>query len=294
MNKKWVIIDFSFLAYRAKFALRGLEFEDFPTGIIYGFFQQFRTILENPLINSNKVLICCDSKKSRRRDVYPSYKRGRFYEELSEEEALIMEAMYDQMTLLRKRILPAMGVPVYRQTGLEADDLMADIAKQLTKRKEAAVIVTADGDLYQCITPYVHWFDPARKTYHTQDSFLFLRSIDPSYWGQVKAIAGCSSDNVKGIMGVGETTAVKFLTGQLAPKSKRYQDILNGQEIIERNKPLVILPHKKTRKVKIRPPKYNIDAFFEACETYGLASFIKKRNVWTLLFGGSRTRKRRA
>ena len=55
--------------------------------------------------------------------------------------------------------------------------------------------------------------------------------IKPFEWHKVKAIAGCSSDNVKGVAGVGEITAIKYLKGELKKESKAHQNIINKLEI---------------------------------------------------------------
>jgi len=66
--------------------------------------------------------------------------------------------------------------------------------------------------------------------------------IAPSQWADVKAIAGCSSDGVEGVRGVGEKTAAKFLRGNLKPASKAHQAIVAGNNVWRRNLPLVRLP----------------------------------------------------
>ena len=69
--------------------------------------------------------------------------------------------------------------------------------------------------------------------------------VKPSFWPSVKAIAGCSGDNVRGIVGVGERTAVKFLKCELKDSSKKYRDIVEGTDTVRTNWPLVKLPYVK-------------------------------------------------
>lgn len=292
MSSPWVFIDISYLAHRARFALSGMEYEDFPTGIIYGFFEQLKFICQNPHINSNKVCLFFDSKKSYRRKLYPEYKKKR-KDSRTEEEKKQIELMYFQVRLLWKQILPDIGISTYRQTGLESDDIMAQAAMQVSLDNAAgegrrAIIITSDGDLYQCITQYVHWYDPGRDVYLTPRSFLRKKRIRASKWGEVKAIAGCSSDEVAGVPGVGEKSAIQFLLDELPKNYKRYQSIISpaGQAIIERNRQLVLLPHAKTKIVFLKPPAYDTDAFFHYCEKYGLLSFLKerKRRAWMRFF----------
>ena len=285
-------MDVSYLAHRARFALKNMEYEDFPTGIIFGFFEQFKSICQNPQINSNKVCLFFDSKKSYRRKLYPEYKRKRT-DSRTDEEKKQVELMYFQVKLLREEILPNIGLHVYRQTGLESDDIMAQAAKQIARSAPPneecqAVIITSDGDLYQCITPSVHWYDPGRNLYLTPASFYRKKGIESCAWGGVKAIAGCNSDEVKGVPGVGEKSAIQYLLFNLPKNHKRYQSIISpeGKAIISRNKQLVILPHQKTKPVELKEPVYNVPKFFHYCKRYGILSFLKKekKREWRRFF----------
>ena len=205
--------------------------------------------------------------------------------------------MYFQVKLLREEILPNIGLSVYRQTGLESDDLMAQAALQASEHyptggNRAAVIITSDGDLYQCITSSVHWYDPGRDLYLTPHSFFRKKGIASSEWGVVKAIAGCNSDEVKGIPGVGEKSAIQYLLGSLPSNHKRFQSIISseGKAIIARNKQLVILPHTKTKPIELKEPQYNEEAFLHYCTRYGLLSYLKKekRKAWHRLFNNNK------
>lgn len=286
---KWVIIDLSYLAHRARYGTKDLEYEDVPTGVLFGFFEQLRTICAHHHIRSNRVLICADSKKSIRKKTFPGYKSKR-YDAMTEEEQKILSAMRDQVLLLRKVILPEIGIPIYRQTGLESDDLMAALAQQLDKKKEQGVLVTGDGDLFQCITEYVHWFDPMRNRYLIPAWFERQKKIAPSRWGEVKCIGGCTSDSVPGVTNVKEKTAIAYLNGTLPAHYARYKSIESkaGQDAIARNRSLVILPHEKTKPVKLKEPEMNIDAFWSMCERYGLQSYLQKtkKKEWEDFFKG--------
>lgn len=292
---KWVFIDMSFLAYRALHATGGLEFEDIPTGIIFGFFSQLRMICNDPLVQSNRVAIFCDSRTSFRADVYPEYKAKR-REELTEKQKAERErirTMRIQQNVLEREILPALGFPIYRQEGLESDDLIAHAAKEAMKEAAfggplpRAVMITSDGDLYQCINGAVHWYDSQRKKYFDLDSFKEKHGISPQQWGEVKTIGGCSSDNVAGVPGVGETTAIKYLLGNLPQHHKTYEAIRSkaGKKIRARNVELVQLPHYKTKRFLLQEPKYDPDAFFSMCEKYGLKTFLDERKSWMSFFG---------
>jgi DNA polymerase-1 len=295
MNKPWVLADTSYLAYRAMHSVGYLSFEDIPTGVIFGFLTQLRALCEDSRINSNRVLLFFDSFKSKRRDAYPEYKaKRRKQREEDGEERERVSYMFEQVHLLRDKILPAMGFPCYSQEGLESDDLMADVSYQLQGAGEKGVIITADSDLFQCIHENCHWYDPARKYYYEPASFEEKYGLPPSRWGEVKALAGCSTDNVAGVPGVGDKTAVKYLRGHLSAKSKAYGRIESeeGKAIKKRNEALVVLPHLETDEVHVREPELKSDVLMAVAERYGMVSILKGRTGWKLFLEGQKLRRR--
>ena len=286
----WILVDVSNLAHRALYSLGNLEFEDYPTGVIFGFFEQLRTIIRDGRVWSNKVALCFDSKKSYRRKVYPSYKSKR-KENRTPDEIKQRQIMEEQMDMLSSKYLKGIGFRMFRQVGLESDDLMAQLALKFRGKKNLkAIILTADGDLCQCITDNVHWYDSSRGVYYTPHSFEKKKGCKPTSYAMVKAIAGCTSDNVKGCPGVGEKSAIDFLGGRLPQHYKKYKSIVSeeGLAIMKRNIPLVKLPHVKTKPMKLKNPRYNPDAFFTMCEELGLHSYLEgaRHKEWISIFKG--------
>lgn len=288
----WVLVDFSNIAYRAFYATRELEYQDLKTGIIYGFFEQLRATCMDPSVNSNCINIFCDSAKSLRRGIFPDYKndRKKKKEEMEEDEKEALEVMKEQCRLLRRKILPEIGFPIHRQKGLESDDLIAQAASQFHGSKKEAVIISSDGDLFQCISSAVHWFEPGRNMYYNPKTFFEKKGIDPNQWGMVKCLSGCKTDNVPGVSGVGEKSAILYLNGFMPKKYARYITINSdeGKKITERNRDLVILPHHKTKKVELVEPVYDLDAFRSWCKKLGFKSSLKgsKWEDWKLFFSG--------
>lgn len=286
----WVLIDSSYLGYRAVYTTNGLEFENQATGILYGFFEQLRTICSDPRVLSNKVAIFFDSRKSIRQLEFPWYKESRRngVRRLEPEEYEKFIAMKEQMLLLRKEVLPAIGLPVYMQTGLESDDLIAQAASHYNGKTREAVMITADADLYQCISPAVHWYDVTRKKYYDPASFEEAKGIPPTKWALVKQMMGCHTDDVPGIPGIGEKSAIAYITGKLPHAYKTYFRIAceKGQEVVKRNERLVKLPHPRTRTVVLQNPEYDQEAFRSFCERYGITSFFKGKrgDEWGLFF----------
>ena len=303
MPRPWVFIDVSYLAYRAHFGLNHLHpvWEDLRTEVLFGFWEQLRVICENERVNSNRVVACCDSPSSLRRKAFPGYKAGR-KEDQTPEEQQERKIIHDQMNVLRDVLLPKVGIQVLCQDGLESDDMMAQASLQLreARQPELAILVTGDGDLWQCISPTTLWFDPGRDRLYDVETFIAKKGIHPCLWGQVKCWAGCSSDTVPGVPRVGEKTAVKFLMNQLPSSHKTFQAITSqeGKRIYHDNVDLVILPHEATKPVLLHSPEYSPEAFFSMCEQYGFHSYLKKplKGKWMDLMtqgrGQRKTRKR--
>jgi 5'-3' exonuclease len=119
----------------------------------------------------------------------------------------------------------------------------------------------------------------------------------------VKKIAGCNSDCVPGVQGVAEKTAIKYLTGDLKTTTKKYQDIVNNGEVIERNHKLVVLPFEGTQRITPTADDFNMANFLRFCRRFGLNSFRqeeKQEKIKQLLKGqhngekkSNKTRKRR-
>jgi len=291
-----VLIDASYLAHRALHSLQGLEFEDFPTGVIYGLLEQILSLAYDDRITSNRLLMCFDSRKSYRKKAYPDYKGNR-NKDRTEKEMAELRAMHKQVDLMRSEVFPACGFLTARQSGVESDDLMAYAAKQ---GRDKVILVTSDGDLYQCITDSVHWYDPGRDQYLDPLTFWVKKGIEPHQWAEVQAIAGCSSDNVKGIRGIAEKSAIDYVLGRHNPTYKRFKAVVEGRRTITLNRSLVTLPHKKTKPFDIVEPQYNPAAFFEQCERFGIRTYLEgaKHSAWLRFFSGdfdrvkSRTRKR--
>ncbi len=289
----WVFIDASFIAHRAMHSTGQLSHEDIPTGVIYGTFETIRKVCFDPRIKSNKVVFFFDSDKSYRRDKYPWYKSRNLKERTPEEQAA-RSALRDQLTNLRLHILPTIGFPCFVQDGVESDDLIASAAAQFkgsNGSQAQAVIVTADGDLYQCISWATHWYDPIRDRYLDPVGFLNFKGIDASMWGDVKAIAGCDGDGVSGVNSVGEKTAIDYLTNILPKHHKRHANIVSptGQFIIRRNEELVKLPHRKTKVVTLpTDPVYRPQKFFQWCKRFGVTSYLtgQKLQMWDRFFAG--------
>lgn len=250
----WLVLDSPYLCYRAFFSTGFLSFDGDATGVLFGFLRDIRNLLEQ--FDTDKIAFCFDKGTPLRQNIYPKYKQSRREKrkQMSEVEKLTHQDLRKQIKRLRTEILPALGFRnIFAEEGYEADDLIAAFCEQVD---EEVVIIGSDKDLLQLISPRVKFHivgmqgRPSRTI--TYDSFREQYGLEPSQWADVKAIAGCSTDDVQGVKGVGEKTAAKFLGGKLKANSAAYKKIVEGNRIWVRNKKLVTLPFPGLSPLRIR------------------------------------------
>jgi 5'-3' exonuclease len=270
-NQVYILLDCNNTAYKARFTTGILD-----NGIIFGFLRQILTLSKR--FKTNKFLFCWDSRKSFRKLVYPEYKAQRKVsrENHTDEEKRLYKLLLEQMSILRKDILPELGfVNNYMKTGYEADDIIASISKSVND--EEIVIVSTDNDLLQLLNE--NNCIMSDKKIITKSDFEDSWGIHPKSWGDVKAIAGCSTDNVKGIPGVGEKTAVKYIQGNLKKSSKVFRKIEENYDIINTNEKLVKLPFEGIGNFEIREDSLLEENFKSAFKNLGFRSFFQE-NSW--------------
>lgn len=241
----WILFDCDYLAHRAYYSMPRLEFEGMGTSVTFGFLSE--VIRQQNLHASGKVAFCFDKGKSLRKEIYGGYKD---HSQLDEFEWKKKKELHKQIHFLRDEYLIEIGYKnVFCQDGYEADDMIASICENL-RPDERAVIVSADADLLQLLREdQIEIWNLSKKKMITESAFYEEWGIEPSMWSEVKAIAGCVSDKVKGVKGVGEKKAAAFLRNEIKPGSIAGQNIVNGSSTIERNRKLVRLPFKGTRHI---------------------------------------------
>ena len=247
MPKMRLILDTPYLCYRAFHSTGGLSRGTEATGVVYGVLRDIVKLCAE--FRTKNIAFCFDSKHSLRKEVYKEYKANRYKDT---KMTVVHSEIGKQIRKLRKHYLPALGFKnVFLQRGYEADDIIASIVQKNTKK--LWTIISADADLYQLLTKNVQMYQPGKWTMG-QAVFEQEYGIDPKEWVKVKAIAGCSSDNVKGAKGVGEKRALSYLLGELGHETKAYDTInefvLAGE--YHRNLRLVALPYEGTKQVKLQ------------------------------------------
>lgn len=278
-----LIIDSTNLCHIAKHAMRGLSYGERDTGVIFGFLGALLQ-LHKRFDYDVRFLFAWDSRHSFRRDVFPEYKARRRAAQVSksEEERAYDESALGQMALLRKYVLPKMGFKnQWLIAGLESDDIMALL---LRKADGEVALVSTDHDLFQCLRPGVSMYNPVTKKGLTSSDFKEDWGIESHMWGQVLSIAGCDTDGVPGVAGVGLKTAIKYLKGELRGESVISVRIRESAHLVERNRKLVCLPFSRMEEdivdfdenAELAEDSLNQLAAEAVFEEYGFTSFLRE------------------
>jgi DNA polymerase-1 len=276
--KKCIILDVSNLAYRALHTVGELTHPDNPneyTGVLY---QLWQTCLQlERMYRTHNFAFAFDSRQSLRQEAYLPYKQKRKAEREAKEAAdpkakQERQGMHRQIDRMPQLLTRIGALNIFGQTGYEADDMIGSIV--VHNPSVQLVIVSTDADLYQLLRPDVLIYNPVNHKQVTEESFRAEWGISPIQWASVKAWTGCASDNVEGIPGVAEKTAIKWLNGQIKPENKKYDLFSNGLDIYTRNKPLVTLPYPGTQAnvLQEQPPRrlnWNLLA-----ETIGSTNYV--------------------
>ena len=230
MSKKILLIDGNSMANRAFYATMGRMMKT-PTGIstnaVYGFFQiMFKTIEEE---NPDKIIVAFDiSSSEKRTKIFSEYKAGRH----KTPEDLTM-----QFPII-KELLRMMNIPIVQKDGIEADDILGAIAKKEGKKGNKIIILTGDRDYFQLVDMNVNIRYPktimGKTEYIIYDNYKVNEEygLTPEKLIEVKALMGDASDNIPGVKGIGEKTALKLII-QFENLEKIYEYIENsdGKEI---------------------------------------------------------------
>lgn len=270
--KRWLILDSYYIARRAYYTTGALSFNDIKTGVVFGFFKEVVSLMDQ--FNGGPIVFCFDAKGSKRKELFPDYKKKRHTKELDEVERLALFEMKRQVEKLRTSYLKTVGYAnIFWEDGFEADDIIATTVAQVPEEDEV-IIVSADKDFYQLISPRVRCYNPDKGVMMSLQKFVQTYGIQPRRWAQKLALAGCKTDEVPGIPGVGEKTAIKYIRGELKPTSRAFRRIESekGAERIARNKRLVKLPFAGTPTFTIAPDNVTAEGWERVCDKLGMNS----------------------
>lgn len=209
-----LLLDGHSLAYRAFYALPVENFSTStgqPTNAVYGFTSMLVNLLRDE--DPSHVAVAFDvSRKSFRTDRFPDYKATR---------SASPPEFKGQVELI-KEVVSALGISTFQVEGFEADDVLATLTSQARDKNLDVHIVSGDRDTFQLVDKHTTVLYPRKGVSDlarmTPDAVQEKYGLSPTQYPDFAALRGDPSDNLPGIPGVGEKTAVKWLStyGSLA------------------------------------------------------------------------------
>ena len=209
-SKTLILIDGHALAFRQYYALERTNMktkDGTPTWAVYGFFKAIFDLLKNENLHPDAIGVAFDvSHHTFRTEQYVEYKANR-------------EAMPDPMRVQMGLIyegLKAFNIPIYTKEGFEADDVIGTISRRACELGHKVYILTGDQDSFQLIRQdgCIKVIIPSKGllTEYDWNKVHDKLGVFPNQVIDYKALRGDTSDNIPGIKGIGEKTAVKLLS----------------------------------------------------------------------------------
>ncbi|NND71511.1 MAG: DNA polymerase I [Rhodothermales bacterium] len=222
---KLYLIDAMALAYRAHFIFINrplINSKGQNTSATYGFTSALLKLIEDHEIEYMAVVFdAFDGEGTFRDELYEDYKAQR---------DPTPEDLIDNIPLI-KSVVEAMDIPVVEISGVEADDVIGTIATEGDEAGAEVVIVSPDKDFQQLLTDKVSMFRPAYRGESfdpvTRESFVEKFGVQPRQFIDILALMGDASDNVPGVPGIGEKTAMKLVAeyGSVEAIIERAEDL---------------------------------------------------------------------
>lgn len=202
-NNPLILVDGSSYLYRAYYAPPHLtNSKGEATGAVYGVVNMLRSLLSR--YSPSHIAVVFDAKgKTFRNDMYSEYKAQR---------PPMPDDLRNQIEPLH-RIIHAMGLPLISISGVEADDVIGTIALQASKEGRATLISTGDKDMAQLVNEHVTLINTMTDTIMGPEEVKTKYGVSPDRIIDFLALMGDKSDNIPGLPGVGEKTALAMLLG---------------------------------------------------------------------------------
>lgn len=241
---KLVLIDGNSIVNRAFYGVPDLtNKEGLHTNAIFGFLNILLKVLEEE--TPTHLLVAFDVKA-------PTF-RHEMYDEYKGTRKPMAEELREQIPVL-KEVLKAMGIAIKEQAGIEADDILGTMAKLGESQGFDVSVVSGDRDLLQLATDKIKIRIPKTKGGKTEvedyysPQVIEKYGVTPSQIIDLKGLMGDASDNIPGVPGVGEKTAVKILTmfGTVENAIEHVEEITpnRAKEAVKNNTKLAIMSKK--------------------------------------------------
>ncbi|QTA92006.1 DNA polymerase I [Desulfonema magnum] len=201
MKKILYLIDGTAYIHRAYHAIRGLtNSSGLPTNAVLGFTKMLVRLMEDK--KPEYIAMFFDAKgKTFRHDIYNDYKANR---------PAMPEDMAVQIPYIRE-IAQGFNMPVIEMPGYEADDLIGTVADMAEKAGFSVVMVTGDKDFLQLVTDAAIIWDPLKEKINDINTIRETFGVDPQQMTDVMGLSGDTSDNIPGVPGIGQKTALSLI-----------------------------------------------------------------------------------
>lgn len=200
---KILLIDGNSIMNRAFYGIRALTSpKGFPTNALTGFLNIYFKLMKDE--KPDRIAAAFDLKA-------PTF-RHKLYKEYKGTRHAMPDDLAAQMTVI-KRILRALGVPVVELEGFEADDIIGTLSRAAADSGADCVISTGDRDSFQLVNNHVTVRLASNKEdiLYTPEKIYEQYGVQPREMLEVKALMGDASDNIPGVAGIGEKTALSLI-----------------------------------------------------------------------------------
>jgi DNA polymerase-1 len=200
-RKTLYLIDGSAYVYRAFFALPPLSnSKGLQTNAVYGFTTMLLKIIREH--RPDGIAVVFDEKgPTQRHEAFKDYKAQR---------PPMPDGMQAQIPYIH-RVVEAFAIPALRQPGYEADDLIGTLARKAERAGYDVVIVTGDKDMFQLLSPHVRIYDPVKDRWFGEAECRERFGVEPARVVEIMGLMGDATDNIPGVKGIGEKTAMKLI-----------------------------------------------------------------------------------
>jgi len=265
-----VLIDANNTCFRVGWANKHLTNDGEPTGVIYGFLRDVLGVWER--WKHAKIVVVWDSKSEYRLTLSKEailngviteeqgyYKQNRERKRAKDEAEGKINELGEAVAIQKPTLQEILGKTLVQQIkvdGFEADDVIGTLATTHAQKGDVVKIMSSDKDMYQLLSSQTSIYTLGGKHSISYEAFNGEFSISPEQWIDVGALAGDTGDNIHGVRGIAEKTAIKILTeaekelgiscGKASyrdviehikskdekKRKKKEQEVLNSEEII--------------------------------------------------------------
>ncbi|MFQ5901302.1 MAG: DNA polymerase I [Thermodesulfobacteriota bacterium] len=201
-SPRFFLIDGSSYIYRAFHALPYLSNpKGVPTNAVYGFTNMLLKVIKDN--KPDYIAVTFDHKgPTFRKEIYEDYKANR---------PEMPDSLKPQIPYI-KDLVSAFSIPVMEKEGYEADDIIGTLAVRAEKEGMDVVIVTGDKDMMQLVNNRITIMDTMKDRTYGPQEVKERFGVEPSKVVEVMGLAGDSIDNIPGVPGIGEKTAIKLIS----------------------------------------------------------------------------------